>query len=531
MFTISDTVLKAISWTLIHSIWQGFILAFLAALVILKTQKVSSSLRYNLLSTLFLSFIFCVGFTFNYEFQNENDEHVKSLNFSINHLETIWIAGNSTVSNQFSILIIDFLNANSNVIVTIWFIIFCIKSFGITSNLSQIYRIRNYRNQPASDYWKKKLAQLAKKINLNKSLILLESQLVKVPSVTGFFKPIILLPIGLLSQLPQDQIEAILLHELAHIKRKDYFVNIIQSFAETLFFFNPGLLWVSSLIKEERENCCDDIAISATQSKTNFVNALVSFEEYNLKNNDLVMGFGGKENHLLDRAKRIINNDIRSLTIIEKSVVSLALFTVITMMFLFGNATLPESKEEQKNNLKHKNKIGKVADFDKNPTDYSSNLHIGQTSKTYELDAIASTADAKAKVADSKKTKDEAGRESNWKVNTTETKSTSVYEKTTVTTTDNKAKIAEKVVVNADNNGELDDNLTNLIINDLADYKIISGKKNLSYSLSKTKLVVNGVVQSDNTHAKFKKKYLNFTGHKNAISNTISINYNYEISD
>lgn len=527
MYSISDSVLKAISWTLVHSIWQGFILAFLAAVVILKTKKVSSFLRYNLLSTLFLSFIFFVGFTFNYEFQNENEEHVKSLNFSIEHLDTIWTVENNTVSNQFSILIIDFLNANSNVIVTIWFIIFCIKCFGITSNLSQIYRIRNYRNQPVSDYWEEKLAKLAQKINLNKGFILLESQLVKVPSVTGFFKPIILLPIGLLSQLPQDQIEAILLHELAHIKRKDYFVNIIQSFAETLFFFNPGLLWVSKLIKEERENCCDDIAISATQSKSNFVNALVSFQEYNLKSNDLLMGFGGKENHLLNRAKRIINNDTRSLTIIEKSVVSLAFFMVISMMFLFGNASLPESKEEPKSSLKHKNKISKVADFDKNFTDDSSNFHIEQNEKGYELDAQAKIADKKAKLAEKKKIKHEADRETNVKVNTTETKSTSVYEKTTVTTTDKKAKITEKVVVNADNNGELDDNLTNLIINDLADYKIISGKKNLSYSLSKTKLVVNGIVQSDSIHAKFKKKYLNFKGHKNAIS----INYNYEISN
>ena len=136
-------------------------------------------------------------------------------------------------------------------------------------------------------------------------------------------------------------------------------------------------------------------------------------------------------------------------------------------------------------------------------------------------------ADEKAKIAEKQKIKAEAVR----KINKTETKSTTTYEKTTVTTTDNKAKVTEKLVVNADNYGELDDNLTNLIINDLADYKIISGKKNLSYSLSKTKLVVNGIVLSDSIHAEFKNKYLNFVGHKNAISDNISINYNYEISN
>lgn len=527
MLTISDTLLKAISWTLVHSIWQGFILAFLTGILIMNTKKSSSFLRYNLLSTLFLSFIFFVGFTFNYEFQNENEQHIKSLNFSIKNLDAIWTVENNRISNQFSSLVIDFLNQNANTIVMIWFIIFCIKCFGITSNLSQIYRIRNYRNQLVSDYWKEKLAQLAQKINLNKEFTLLESQLIKVPSVTGFFKPIILLPIGLLSNLPQYQIEAILLHELAHIKRKDYFVNIIQSFAEILFFFNPGLLWVSKLIKEERENCCDDIAISATQSKSNFVNALVSFQEYNLKSNDLLMGFGGKENHLLNRAKRIINNDTRSLTIIEKSVVSLAFFTVTSMMFLFGNATLPESKEPQKSSLKHKNKIAQINNFDKNATVETNNYYVNENQIIKELDAQAAMADEKAKIAQKQKIKAEAVR----KINKTETKSTTTYEKTTVTTTDNKAKVTEKVVVNADNYGELDDNLTNLIINDLADYKIISEKKNLSYSLSKTKLVVNGILQSDSIHAKFKNKYLNFLGHKNSISDNISINYNYEISN
>ena len=109
---------------------------------------------------------------------------------------------------------------------------------------------------------------------------LLESAIVKVPVVIGLLKPVILLPLGLLSNLPPDQVEAVLLHELAHIRRKDYLVNLLQSFAEVVFFFNPALLWISSLMREERENCCDDVAISHIKNKKQFIHALVAFQEY-----------------------------------------------------------------------------------------------------------------------------------------------------------------------------------------------------------------------------------------------------------
>src|SRR4030095_11498069 len=95
----------------------------------------------------------------------------------------------------------------------------------------------------------------------------LQSSLTKVPVVIGHLKPVILFPIGILNSLPQNEVEAILLHELAHIARNDFLINLLQQFTEIIFFFNPAVIWVSSCIKSERENCCDDIAISVTQDK------------------------------------------------------------------------------------------------------------------------------------------------------------------------------------------------------------------------------------------------------------------------
>ena len=348
MLLPNENILKAISWTLLHSLWQGLILAIFAGLVILFTKKAKANLRYSILSGLFLAFMIAVGFTFNYEYQSDamfisSEELIVTEDFNQN----VIFLSESEIPDYFQ-MGIDFLNQNSKTIVFIWFLIFSIKCFGIFRSLSNIYRIRNYRNQEVPEYWRIRVLELSQILKIKKKIVLLESQLVSVPSVTGFFKPIILIPIGLLSNLPQDQIEAILLHELAHIRRKDYFINLIQSFAEILFFFNPGVLWVSSIIKEERENCCDDIAVGITKNKSKFIHALVSFQEYNMKQNELAVGFGSRKNQLLERAKRIIHDNNKSLNSIEKTFLSICIIIIASFTVACSNtkaATLQNNEE------------------------------------------------------------------------------------------------------------------------------------------------------------------------------------------
>ncbi|AWG26474.1 M56 family metallopeptidase [Flavobacterium kingsejongi] len=350
MFTISNTLLKAISWTLVHTIWQGLILAILAGAVILATKKTTAALRYNLLSALFVLFFVGVGHTFYTEYQAGDTINTTISTIAIAEHPEI-VTHSIATAIPASAKISNYLTNHSDIIVLLWFIIFCIKSFSMMTNLRYIYRVRNYRNHPVPELWNNRINEFCAVLGIRQPVQLLESQLVKVPSVTGFFKPIILIPIGLLTQLPQDQLEAILLHELAHIKRKDYAMNLLQSFAEVIFFFNPGVLWLSSLLKEERENCCDDMAVAITQNKTRFVHALVSFQEYNAKENQLAMGFGAKKEHLLNRAKRIIYNDNTSLDTIEKTFLSLCL-VIITVCFAACTTTktMAERKAEKKAN-------------------------------------------------------------------------------------------------------------------------------------------------------------------------------------
>jgi len=349
MIMPNENVLKAISWTLIHSVWQGLILAIFAGLVIVFTRKSKAAVRYNVLSGLFLMFMVAVGFTFNYEYQQEtvlvSDGTIAGA--TVLELKNVIAAPTETTPDYLQEIRV-YLNEHATTIAAIWFLIFAIKCFGVVRNMTNVYRIRNYKVHNASEYWNNRVADLSKKLNIKKQIVLLESQLVKVPSVTGFFKPIILIPVGLLSNLPQDQIEAILLHELAHIKRRDYFINLVQNFAEILFFFNPGFLWISSLIKDERENCCDDIAVTITQSKSKFVHALVSFQEYNMKQNELALGFGKNKNQLLARAKRIIQDNNKPLNTIEKTFLSLCIIVMLTFSLACSNTKATTAKTAEK---------------------------------------------------------------------------------------------------------------------------------------------------------------------------------------
>lgn len=553
---INDTFLKAISWTLIHSLWQGFLLAFLAGIAILFTRKSAAVIRYNVLAGLFVTFIVAAGFTFNYEFQQEQAETITRFNLPVANQSLTQVIGiESGVS--VSEIAITFLNQNANLIAMIWFVIFAIKIFGICSGFSQIYRIRNYKTESPSQYWIEKLAALGERINLKKRTILLESRLVKTPSVTGFFKPIILVPVGLLSQLPHDQIEAILLHELAHIRRKDYFINILQSLAEVVFFFNPGVLWLSSLLKDERENCCDDIAISVTENKAKFVHALVSFEEYNLKNSQLAMGFGGNKNHLLNRARRIIHNNNKSLNAVEKTFLSVSLLFVAVLMIACSNAKFSDigktkitqadirkaDKEALKAEIKAKQdevaykEIASRSEAKARQTEMQADQATAEANKATAIanqaDLIARQADveaAKAKAITDAAVKNTKSESKTVRTVTSKTKTSHTQEiETAISTTQNHKISGKTVSVRTGVTGEdlpddiNTDKLTQDIISDLMSEKIISTTKNLSYKLSNKSLIVNGVVQPESKYSRVRAKYIK--------TNMYAICYNYEISD
>src|SRR5438034_11106483 len=103
------------------------------------------------------------------------------------------------------------------------------------------------------------LERLAARLRVSRPVRVLESAIVQVPAVLGWVRPVILLPASALTGLTPLQLDALLAHELAHVRRYDYLVNLIQSVIETLLFYHPAVWWISGRMRQEREHCCDDL--------------------------------------------------------------------------------------------------------------------------------------------------------------------------------------------------------------------------------------------------------------------------------
>jgi beta-lactamase regulating signal transducer with metallopeptidase domain len=134
------------------------------------------------------------------------------------------------------------------------------------------------------------IAGLAERLGVRQKLRVLMSPVAEVPAVVGWLRPVILLPAAVVVGLTPEQLESLLAHELAHIRRHDYFVNIVQMLVETFLFYHPVVWWVSSSIRYERELCCDDLAVRSCGDAVSYARALAQLERLRSVAPSLVMG-------------------------------------------------------------------------------------------------------------------------------------------------------------------------------------------------------------------------------------------------
>jgi beta-lactamase regulating signal transducer with metallopeptidase domain len=166
-----------------------------------------------------------------------------------------------------------------------------------------IQRLRTHGVTPAGNSWQHMAARLARRLHISRTIALLESTLVEVPTVVGWIKPAVLLPASALAGLSPQQLEAILAHELAHVRRHDYVVNLLQTLVETLLFYHPAVWWLSRRIRAERENCCDDLAVSLCGDPVTYASALADLETLRGGTSLALAASGGS---LLYRVRRLL---------------------------------------------------------------------------------------------------------------------------------------------------------------------------------------------------------------------------------
>jgi hypothetical protein len=182
-----------------------------------------------------------------------------------------------------------------------------------------------------TEFWRDRMSVLMARLGIEKKVVLLQSGSVTMPVTFGFLKPSILVPLGMLANLPAEQVETILLHELAHIRRSDYLTNLLLHIGEAIFFFNPGVRWVAWLVRQEREACCDDLVLAGTRDRNTYFEALIAFGEYGIGKRSMALPLGSGKSDLLWRIRRMLNQENKKLHLVEKTILSFGLMAVMAI--------------------------------------------------------------------------------------------------------------------------------------------------------------------------------------------------------
>jgi len=313
----SDQFIYSLGWTLVHSLWQGAMIGLGIALTMIFLHKYSARLRYfihsiGLFALAALAVITFVASYASYEPEGMQTAQIENMGFENGAYASTVNLNKENADLSFTQLfdrIADYCLEYFPLLTGIWILGMLTMMLRFLGSYALVRRYRHHRVKPVPGEWERRFQRLARNIKVGRRVRLLESALIHVPMVIGYFKPVVLLPLGALNGVPAVQMEAILVHELAHICRRDYLMNMIQSLLEVIFFYHPVAWWLSGNIRIERENICDDIAITQTGNTMEFAKALTTIQEINLGSPALAAGLSGKNrNRLLNRIRRISGN-------------------------------------------------------------------------------------------------------------------------------------------------------------------------------------------------------------------------------
>lgn len=301
-------LVEALGWAIVHSLWQIALLALLCAIALSLLRNFSANLRYwigmGFMTASLIAFVGTLGW--HYSIASPPSQEIGMTNQ--------FMSLPTTVVNEHALnywhLLLNWIDEQLVLIVTLWLVGVVFFSIRLGVGLWQTQRLRTVGVRPVDPLWEERLQSLIRAMNLQLPVQLAESVLVRTPVVVGWLRPVILLPVGLLTTLSPSEIECILAHELAHIRRCDFLLYILQSVAETLLFYHPGIWWLSAQINQEREHCCDDIAIGVTASKLTYARALAELAQWSLSTQGKAMlavsAAGKSEGSLFERIKRIL---------------------------------------------------------------------------------------------------------------------------------------------------------------------------------------------------------------------------------
>lgn len=340
-------VAESLGWSLLHFAWQGAIIGVAVAIILASMRRVSAGTRYAVAIAGLLFMVATPASTTVWRLMahaplqapqsdfteadsgfelptasptmsnhsvaaetptvSEDDAAVLTIINEISEVSTESPAALSPTFEQSLSLSAQFSPWLSWIVLA-WLAGVSLLSLRLGATWLKVQRLRYVGISVASDRLQRLMSSVSNRLGLSQTVELFESALVQVPTAAGAFRPVILLPVSAVTGLSMDQLEAILAHELAHIRRHDYLVNLGQTFVETLLFYHPAVWWLSRRIRDERENCCDDLASEVCRNRVTYAEALVRMEEIRGESPRIVMASSG--GNLGSRIRRIVATKI-----------------------------------------------------------------------------------------------------------------------------------------------------------------------------------------------------------------------------
>lgn len=352
-------ITEAIGWFIVHSLWQGILIAVLIGITLIVLKRSSAQFRYYFSFLSLLVLVVASSITFNkaLKYANEKIELKQSIvnnpgylsefikDNQLTNLSEPTLTDKSHFKAKRVLRRIE-IQKHFSWIVSIWMIGLLFYFVRIVIGFLNHYRLVRSGRDEIGNTWNRKLREFIDRLKINKDITLYISTKIITPVTTGFLKPAILIPASLLSGLSTEQIEAIIAHELAHIKRNDYILNILQTLIETIFFFHPAVWYISSQIRKERENACDDIAIHLTNDKVSYAKALATAEEFVIAQSKFAMAFSPFRNTLLERIKRLNTKITMKTKLNEKLIAGIVILASIVFLSFILDGDLGQLKHE-----------------------------------------------------------------------------------------------------------------------------------------------------------------------------------------
>lgn len=300
----ANAVIQALGWTLIHFLWQGVILTGIYWAVCTLARPDRAVLRYWTGMTCLLLALLVPVLTFGiyYSVSPAPDAGVAVLagggasHVALGAPPSAWAGLSAAIEPVLPLIVL------------LWGAGVLVLSTRTALGWMGTRRLVRHGVMPVAVELQALTAALAERIGVRRAVRVLKSTRVMVPTVIGWLKPVVLLPAGVLARLPSEQLEMIIAHELGHVRRNDYLFNFLQLLVETLLFYHPAIRWMSRSIREQREQCCDDLVVSRCGRPVLYARALAALEE--LREPAPIGAMAATTGDLLLRVRRIVGADL-----------------------------------------------------------------------------------------------------------------------------------------------------------------------------------------------------------------------------